>query len=101
MAVMGGVNVSKNLITLKNATIYEVSAIDKSFIDQSKQILQNNESFEVDYDSSEFTENNIDEGFRTDNINYQFNHNENFIRKARAKLSSKRNNMAFPIISFF
>ena len=30
MAVIGGVNVSKNLITLKHATIYEVSAIDKS-----------------------------------------------------------------------
>jgi len=30
MAVIGGVNNSKNLVTLKHATIYEVSAIDKS-----------------------------------------------------------------------
>lgn len=38
-----------------------------------------NDSFEVDYDSAEFNDNNIDEGYRPD-YNHEFLHNNNNIK---------------------
>ncbi|CDW89304.1 serine threonine protein kinase [Stylonychia lemnae] len=95
-------NLNKNLVTLKHATIYEVSAMDRSHIDQNRYMIShiNNESFEVDFDSAEFNDQNIDEGQRN-NQDYEFQHNENYIKKPRPKFSSKRNIQPFPIISFF
>ena len=38
-----------------------------------------NDSFEVEYDSAEFNDNNIDEGYKQIN-NYEFFHNDNNIK---------------------
>eukprot|EP00347_Sterkiella_histriomuscorum_P001708 403370985 len=90
----------KNLVTIRHATIYEVSHIDVNRRDVSAR-LQNNESFEVEFDSAEFNDNNIDEGFRPE-YNHEFFHNDNNIKYLKARSNTMDNNMRFvPYISFF
>lgn len=73
-----GDNAKKDLITIKHATIYEVSHMDVSRRDISARFA-NNESFEVEFDSAEFDDNNMDEGVVL-GPNYEFFHNENNIK---------------------
>lgn len=73
-----GEEAKKDLITIKHATIYEVSHMDVSRRDVSARFA-NNESFEVEFDSAEFDDININEEVRL-GPNYEFFHNENNIK---------------------
>lgn len=92
-------NKSKNLVTIRHATIYEVSHLDIS----KKDICVNiqNESFEVEFDSAEFDDLNINEGYRPA-YNHEFFHNENNIKYLKARRSKTiESRLNIPFFSFY
>jgi hypothetical protein len=70
-----------NLIMIKNATIYEKSIISINRKGSNCRIKeQSHDSFEVDFDSAEFDDLNLDEGHRPA-YDHEFFHNQNNIKR--------------------
>lgn len=70
-------------MTIRHATIYEVSHIDINKKDVSPRFL-NNESFEVEFDSAEFNDINITEGYRPEYY-HEFFHNDNNLKYLKSR----------------
>ena len=68
-----------NIVTIRNATIFAVSHMEVQRKKSNRDgVSQFNDSFEVDYDSAEFDDVNLDEGERPE-YEHEFNHNANNI----------------------
>ena len=72
----------RQLVTIRDATILEQSYCPKNPLnrgsDDKQQLDFNNNSFEILFDSAEFDEQYLEEGYKPD-YQHEFSHNQNFI----------------------